>query len=57
MRPEGTARAPGRSPEDAMDLLAVRHGIAEEREAFARSGMADDARPLTAVQIDFSKFL
>lgn len=31
-----------------MDLLVVRHAIAEERAAFARSGKKDDERPLTA---------
>lgn len=30
-----------------MDLLVVRHAIAEEREAFARSGKDDGERPLT----------
>jgi len=31
-----------------MDLLVVRHAIAEEREAFARSGRGDGERPLTS---------
>ena len=31
-----------------MDLLVVRHAIAEEREVFARSGKPDEERPLTA---------
>ena len=31
-----------------MDLLVVRHAIAEDREVFARSGMGDEERPLTA---------
>lgn len=31
-----------------MDLLVVRHGIAEERDAFAASGRDDAERPLTA---------
>lgn len=30
-----------------MELLVVRHAIAEDREAFARTGQEDDARPLT----------
>jgi phosphohistidine phosphatase len=30
-----------------MDLLVVRHAIAEDREAFAKSGKDDAARPLT----------
>lgn len=30
-----------------MQLLVVRHGIAEDREAFARTGADDDRRPLT----------
>ncbi len=30
-----------------MDLLVVRHAIAEERAAFARSGKGDGERPLT----------
>jgi phosphohistidine phosphatase len=31
-----------------MELLVVRHAIAEDREVFARTGKGDDARPLTA---------
>lgn len=31
-----------------MDLLVVRHAIAEDREEFARTGEADAERPLTA---------
>lgn len=31
-----------------MDLVLVRHGIAEEREVFARTGQPDGLRPLTA---------
>ena len=31
-----------------MDLLVVRHAIAQEREVFARSGRGDGERPLTA---------
>jgi phosphohistidine phosphatase len=31
-----------------MDLLVVRHAIAEEREAFAKTGKDDAERPLTA---------
>jgi len=31
-----------------MDLVLVRHAIAEERQAFAQSGQSDDLRPLTA---------
>lgn len=30
-----------------MQLLIIRHGIAEEREEFAKSGAPDDERPLT----------
>ncbi len=30
-----------------MDLLVVRHAIAEDREAFARTGKGDEERPLT----------
>jgi phosphohistidine phosphatase len=30
-----------------MDLLIVRHGVAEDKEAFAKTGKSDDARPLT----------
>ena len=30
-----------------MDLLVIRHGIAEDREAFAASGKDDAQRPLT----------
>jgi phosphohistidine phosphatase len=30
-----------------MQLLVIRHAIAEDREAFAATGRADDARPLT----------
>jgi phosphohistidine phosphatase len=30
-----------------MDLLVVRHAIAEDREAFARTGKPDEERPLT----------
>ena len=30
-----------------MDLLIVRHGIAEDKEAFAKTGKSDDERPLT----------
>ncbi|MCC6931094.1 MAG: phosphohistidine phosphatase SixA [Gemmatimonadaceae bacterium] len=32
-----------------MFLLVIRHAIAEERDAFARSGASDDERPLTAL--------
>lgn len=31
-----------------MDLLIVRHGLAEDRDEFAASGQPDDLRPLTA---------
>jgi phosphohistidine phosphatase len=31
-----------------MDLLVIRHGIAEDRDAFASTGREDSARPLTA---------
>ena len=30
-----------------MDLLIVRHGVAEDKEAFAETGKSDDERPLT----------
>lgn len=30
-----------------MDLLVIRHGIAEDKEEFARTGLDDDLRPLT----------
>ena len=30
-----------------MDLLIVRHGVAEDKEAFAEIGKSDDERPLT----------
>jgi phosphohistidine phosphatase len=30
-----------------MDLLIVRHGVAEDKEAFAKTGKSDDDRPLT----------
>lgn len=30
-----------------MNLLVVRHGVAEEKEAFAATGQPDDLRPLT----------
>ena len=30
-----------------MRIVVVRHGIAEDREAFARTGQPDEARPLT----------
>jgi phosphohistidine phosphatase len=30
-----------------MDLLIVRHGVAEDKEAFAQTGKSDDERPLT----------
>jgi phosphohistidine phosphatase len=30
-----------------MDLLIVRHGVAEDKEAFAKTGKSDDERPLT----------
>lgn len=33
--------------EVAMDLLVIRHGMAEEKEEFARTGLDDDLRPLT----------
>jgi phosphohistidine phosphatase len=33
--------------EDPMELLVVRHAIAEEREAFAKTGKDDAERPLT----------
>lgn len=32
-----------------MQLLLIRHGVAEEREVYARTGQEDDLRPLTAV--------
>lgn len=32
-----------------MDLVIVRHAIAEDREVFARTGKPDEERPLTAV--------
>ena len=31
----------------ALDLLVVRHGVAKDREAFARTGADDGERPLT----------
>ncbi|HEY9229225.1 MAG TPA: phosphohistidine phosphatase SixA [Gemmatimonadaceae bacterium] len=31
-----------------MDLLIIRHGAAEDKDAFAASGQDDDLRPLTA---------
>ena len=31
-----------------MRLLVVRHGAAEDKDAFARTGQSDDLRPLTA---------
>lgn len=31
----------------AMQLLIIRHGVAEDREEFARTGKPDDVRPLT----------
>ena len=31
-----------------MDLLVIRHGIAEDKDTFAKTGKADDLRPLTA---------
>src|SRR6185312_4987621 len=31
-----------------MDLLIIRHGIAEDKEVFAATGQSDDLRPLTA---------
>ena len=31
-----------------MDLLIIRHAIAERREVFAQAGEADSARPLVA---------
>lgn len=31
-----------------MQLLIIRHAIAEDREEFAKTGESDDARPLTA---------
>jgi phosphohistidine phosphatase len=31
-----------------MNLLIIRHGIAEDKDAFAASGKSDDLRPLTA---------
>ena len=31
-----------------LDILLIRHAIAEEREVFAKTGQADDLRPLTA---------
>ena len=30
-----------------MDLLIIRHAIAEDRDSFANSGKSDDLRPLT----------
>jgi phosphohistidine phosphatase len=30
-----------------MDLLIVRHGVAEDKEVFAETGKSDDERPLT----------
>jgi phosphohistidine phosphatase len=30
-----------------MELLIVRHGVAEDKDAFARTGKSDDKRPLT----------
>ncbi|HET7585202.1 MAG TPA: histidine phosphatase family protein [Gemmatimonadaceae bacterium] len=35
-----------------MDLVVIRHAIAEERDAFARTGKPDDLRPLTAEGIE-----
>ncbi|MFM1892035.1 MAG: hypothetical protein RLZ44_1112 [Pseudomonadota bacterium] len=35
-----------------MDILIVRHGIAEERESFAERGRSDDLRPLTKKGIE-----
>jgi phosphohistidine phosphatase len=34
--------------ENAVQLLIIRHAIAEDREEYARSGESDDGRPLTA---------
>src|SRR5438270_12691065 len=31
-----------------MDLLIIRHGIAEDKDDFAKTGESDDRRPLTA---------
>src|SRR3954469_737413 len=31
-----------------MNLLVIRHAIAEDKDAFAASGRSDDQRPLTA---------
>jgi phosphohistidine phosphatase len=30
-----------------MNLLVIRHAIAEDKEAFAKTGRNDDLRPLT----------
>ena len=40
------ASACSRHPK-AMNLLVIRHAIAEDKEAFAASGRSDDLRPLT----------
>ena len=41
-------KAPGfTSFQQVMDLLIVRHGLAGSREEFAKTGQADDFRPLT----------
>lgn len=41
------AGRPGHGEDDRMNLLVVRHAIAEDREEFARTGAVDDERPLT----------
>src|SRR5512133_267568 len=44
----GSAARHGKRKVDLVDLLVIRHAIAEDREAFARTGRDDGLRPLTA---------
>jgi phosphohistidine phosphatase len=46
--PDGRPRRAPARPEVAMELLVVRHAIAEDRDEFARTGKPDGERPLTA---------
>lgn len=41
------ARQAGGIREDDVELLVIRHGVAEERETFAATGQDDSLRPLT----------
>jgi phosphohistidine phosphatase len=45
--PPGPVTCPPGPYDRAMDLLVVRHAIAEDREAFARTGKDDAERPTT----------